>query len=270
MADPEELRAAQRRAWDGPAGDLWSVLADWFERGVADYDEAYLAAVDAGPADRVLDVGCGPGALTLAIARRAGSVTGIDLSHRVLELARTRAGGADVTFRVADAETDDLGEDAYDLVVSHFGTMFFADPVAAFTNLRRALRPGGRLVLLVWQSRAANPWLVSVLETLGAPALPPDEGPSPFGLSDPARTEAVLTAAGFVDVVVEPRVGSMWFGEDVDDAARHLEVQHAALLGGLDADDRERALERLRGDLAAHRGAAGVAYDSAVWLVTAR
>ena len=270
MTGPEDRRAARRRAWDGPAGDVWSELADWFERGVADYDEAYLAAVDAGPADRVLDVGCGPGALTLAIARRAGSVTGVDLSHRVLELARRRAEGIGVTFTVADAETDDLGEDAYDLVVSHFGTMFFADPVAAFANLRRALRPGGRLVLLVWQPRSANPWLTDVLTVLGAPALPPDEGPSPFGLSDPVRTEAILRDAGFTDVAVEPRVGSMWFGEDVDDAVRHLAVQHAALLDGPDGPGREEALERLRGDLAAHRGNAGVAYDSAVWLVGAR
>jgi SAM-dependent methyltransferase len=270
VADLEERRAAQRRAWDGPAGALWSELADWFERGSSGYDEAYLAAVDAGPADRVLDVGCGPGVLTLAIARRAGSVTGIDLSHRVLELARTRAGDTDVTFRVADAETDDLGEDAHDLVVSHFGTMFFADPVAAFTNLRRTLRPGGRLVLLVWQSGAVNPWLTEVLTVLGAPSTPPDEGPSPFGLSDPVRTEAVLRDAGFTEVAVEPLVGTMWFGEDVDDAARHLEVQHAALLDGLDADGREQALERLRGDLAAHRGDSGVAYPSAVWLIGAR
>lgn len=270
MADLDDRRAAQRRAWDGPAGDLWSELADWFERGSSGYDEAYLAAVDAGPADRVLDVGCGPGALTLEIARRAGSLTGVDLSHRVLELARARAGDTDVTFRVADAETDDLGEDVHDLVVSHFGTMFFADPVAAFTNLRRTLRPGGRLVLLVWQARAANPWLTDVLTVLGAPALPPEEGPSPFGLSDPVRTEAILRDAGFTDVAVEPRVGSMWFGEDVDDAARHLEVQHAALLGDLDDDERERALDRLRGDLAAHRGPTGVAYDSAVWLIGAR
>ncbi len=267
----------QRARWNGPSGSAWSENAEHFERGYADFDAAYLAAVAAQPDDLVLDVGSGPGALALQIAATARRVVGVDVSAPLVDLARRRAQAAgrdDVDFVVADAQVGPLpDEDAFDVVVSHFGSMFFDDPVAAFTALYRVLRPRGRLVLLTWQGPERNPWQVEVLRALHpdreAP-IPPTDGPSPFGLSDPARVRTVLGAAGFVDVDLEGLRAPHWSGADPDDAMRFTATQHAAVLDGYDEATRRRALDRLRALFEAHHTDDGVLFDSATWLVRAR
>jgi SAM-dependent methyltransferase len=185
--------AEQRARWNGPSGSAWSEYAEHFERGYADFDAAYLTAVAARANDLVLDVGSGPGALALQIAATARHVVGVDVSAPLVDLARRRAQAADrddAVFLVADAQVDPLPEGPFDVIVSHFGSMFFDDPLAAFTALHRVLRPRGRLVLLTWQGPERNPWQVEVLRALHpdqeAP-IPPTDGPSPFGLSDAAR-----------------------------------------------------------------------------------
>lgn len=272
--DPSNADAA--RSWDGPGGDFWVENADLFDVGVARYLRPFLAAAAIGPAAQVLDVGCGIGQTTREAARlaHAGSATGVDLSARMLELARRRAeqeGLANVRFVHADAQVADLGVDRYDRVISRTGVMFFGDPVAAFANLGRALKPDGRMVLLVWQPFAENEWLGAFRGAVDAGReIPPPspDGPGAFSLGDPDRVRAVLTAAGFgIPALVGVRE-PMFFGRDVVTA----EAMVLGLVGGAleDLDDTARAdaVAALRATLAAHLGADGVAYRSATWIVT--
>jgi SAM-dependent methyltransferase len=152
------------RGWDGDEGAYWAANADHFDRAIAAYDDRFLAAADVQDADRVLDVGCGTGKNTRDAARAAasGSALGVDLSSRMIELARRRAveeGLQNVTFEQADAQIHPFQAEAFDVAISRTGAMFFGDMVAAFTNIGRALPPGGRLALLTWQPLPGNEWI---------------------------------------------------------------------------------------------------------------
>jgi SAM-dependent methyltransferase len=261
--------------WDGPGGAFWADHADHINRGVAGYQPHLLAAAAVEPAARVLDVGCGSGQTTrdLARAATAGSALGVDLSARMLALADriARAEGlANVRFEQADAQVHPFPDAHFDLVASRHGAMFFGDAPAAFTNLARALRPGGRLVLLSWQPMPRNEWLTEFRRALAAGRDLPPRPATPGSLTDPDQVRALLTAAGFTDVRVRALSEPMWFGADADDATRFVSQQFGGLLTGLDPDTRVRALADLRASAAAHQTADGVRFDSAAWLTEAR
>ena len=267
----------QARAWDGSEGAFWARNADGFEQSVARYDPHLLGAADIAPNARVLDVGCGTGSTTRAIAHvaTAGTVLGVDLSARMIEEARERAardGVGNVVFEQADAQIHPFAAESVDAVVSRTGTMFFGDPAAAYANLARALVPGGRLAMLVWQPPTDNEWIIAIATALAAgrdlPA-PPPEAPGPFSMSDPDRVRGLLEGAGYTaarcTAVSEPMV----FGADVDDACAFILGNLGWMLEGLDDSTRERAIADLRRSLQEHRTDLGVAYGSAAWLVTA-
>ncbi|NMO89739.1 methyltransferase domain-containing protein [Actinomycetospora sp. TBRC 11914] len=277
----EGPNAGQWQVWDGAAGAFWTEHADRFDRAVAGYDPHLEAAAAVVAGERVLDVGCGTGATTRAAARRAGPdghALGLDLSARMLELARARAAAErldTVTFTRADAQVHPFPPGGVDVVLSRHGVMFFDDPPAAFANLARALRPGGRLAVLVWQGLEGNHFIHRVLNAMtpdrDTPYPPADGRPSPLSLADPARVHALLDAAGFVDVHLEGVEEPMVFGDDPEEAFAYQIGHQAWLLAELDPATRERAHARLRDDLAAHHEpGAGVRYPSAAWLVTAR
>ncbi|GAA1289852.1 class I SAM-dependent methyltransferase [Pseudonocardia aurantiaca] len=273
--DPSNADAA--KGWDGPTGDFWTDNADMFDAGVARYLQPFLDTAAIEPRAHVLDVGCGAGQTTREAARlaTAGSATGVDLSARLLDLARRRAdqaGLSNVRFVQADAQVADLGTDRYDRVISRTGAMFFGDPVAAFANLAKALKPDGRLVLLVWQPFTENEWLGAFLGAVAAgrdlPPPPPDR-PGPFSMGDPDRVRTVLTAAGFG----EPRLAGlrepMFYGPDISTAERMVLGIVGGRLDDLDAAARASAEAALRATLEEHLGSDGVTYRSAMWLVTA-
>jgi SAM-dependent methyltransferase len=277
MTEVHPSNADAAAAWDGATGDLWSDNADLFDAGVARYLPAFLEAAAIEPASHVLDVGCGNGLTSREAARlaSAGSVTGVDLSTRMLEVARRRAaadGIANVSFVKADVQVADLGEARYDRVISRNGVMFFGDPVAAFANLARALKPGGRMVLQVWQSMAENPWLTAFRQAVAVGRdlpMPPPHAPGPFALGDPDRVHTLLTAAGFgapdlVDVR-EP----VSFGPDLATAERYVHAVVGGLLTELDDAARAEAEAALRTTLQEHLGPDGVTYSSAMWIITA-
>jgi SAM-dependent methyltransferase len=239
------------------------------------HNERLRAATGIRSGDRVLDVGCGAGQTTREAARAAapGDVLGIDLSEPMLERARelTAAEGLDnVTYERGDAQVHRFAPEHFDLAISRFGLMFFADPGAAFANIARALRPEARLVALVWQRREDNPWAAAIDEALGPPAPPADD--EPFSLGDPATTEAILGRAGFHDVRFDDVDADMFFGADSEEALEWVggfRDVHTAL-EALDPDARDSALERLRATLAAHHSDRGVVFDSRAWIVSAR
>ncbi|MBN8866588.1 MAG: methyltransferase domain-containing protein [Solirubrobacterales bacterium] len=199
--------------WSVSAGKAWVEVQDLTDSVYAPVERLLTDEVGDGPGRRVLDVGCGTGATTVAIARRLGAdarCTGIDVSEPMVEAAqeRARTAGVEADFLLADAQTHDFGEGVFDQVVSRWGLMFFADPVAAFSNLRRAAA-GGRLRAISWRSHTENPFM-TVAESAAAPLLPgfeprrSDDAPGQFGLADEAATAEILRDAGWEDVTLRP------------------------------------------------------------------
>ena len=204
-----------------------------------------------------------------------GSAFGVDVSASAIERARELAraqGVPNVTFERADAQVHRFPQERFDLAISRFGTMFFDDPAAAFANLGQALRPAGRLVMMVWQAHDRNEWTVAIRQSLAAPAAVAYAGPDPFSLADPPAVTGILEAAGFADVSFTDVHEPVYYGPDV--AAALDWVRRFActreVLGRLDPAAAARALGRLRDMLAAHLGGDGVWFDSRAWLVTAR
>jgi SAM-dependent methyltransferase len=220
---------------------------------------------------RVLDIGCGTGATTRRAAGEAGpgSALGIDLSAPAIEQARVLSADlGNITFECADAQAYPFPAAQFDLAISRFGTMFFRDPVVAFTNVGRSLRPGGRLVMLVWQAREDNEWTLAVRSAL-AGADEPAAVPDAFSLADPSTVDKVLTAAGFAGIACADVHEPVFYGPDVPAALDWVRGFSGRLLDRMDPAAADRALGRLRETLAAHRGEDGVWFDSRAWLVTA-
>jgi SAM-dependent methyltransferase len=204
----------QSKQWNDVLGPVWVERQDTLDRMIGAFGLRALDGARFAPGESVLDVGCGTGQTTVEIARRVapnGRVVGLDISNTMLEGARRRptpAGAVPVDFRHGDAQVAPIERGAFDVVFSRFGVMFFADPVAAFRNLHDALRPSGRLAVLVWQPLAKNPWVAGPMQSLAAvvpmPAPPPPGSPGPFSLGDPARVREVVGGAGFKDVALDP------------------------------------------------------------------
>jgi SAM-dependent methyltransferase len=276
LVDPSN--ADQLGNWDGETGAFWAAHADRFDEGVAAYRAQFLAAAAIDETATVLDVGCGSGQTTRDAARLAtsGSTLGVDLSSRMIELARRRAESEQVvnaSFQQADAQVHPFSGHSFDIAISRHGAMFFGDPVAAFTNLAQALRPGGRLVLLTWQPFERNEWFGAFVTALAAGRelpIPPSDAPSPLALSNPDRVRSLLTTSGFCDVQLQGLSESMYFGPDPEDAFQFVSAQHAGMVRDLAPDTRACALEDLRATLADHHTERGVLYDSAAWLIHAR
>jgi SAM-dependent methyltransferase len=252
-------------------------LADHYDAELRAHHERLREAMAVREVDRVLDIGCGTGQTTRDAARAAtsGSVLGVDTSEEMLKHARQRSADdalTNVAFEHGDAQIHPLPPAHFDLIISRFGTMFFADPVRAFTHLARAARPGARLVMLVWQGEAQNEWATAIGQVLGAAQVPPAPGLDPFSMADPDVIRSTLGEAGFVEVGIADVREPVYYGPD---AATALDLvrdmrQPRAVLAELDAAAAQRALARLRDTLAAHETDRGVLFDSRAWLVTAR
>ncbi len=233
-----------------------------------------------GRTDQVLDIGCGTGQTTREAAQlaTAGAVLGVDHSSEMIERAKllTREAQLDnVEYVCADAGRYEPPRERFDVAISRFGTMFFADPVAAFSNLRNALRPDGRLLMMVWQSRDRNEWATSIERALtpdaaaatDAPAVPPA-----FSLGDPNVASRILDTAGFTAPVFDEVHAPVFYGRDVE-AAFDFVSEFSTVSGrlaGLDASERANAVARLRQLLAEHQRTDGVWFDSRAWIVTAQ
>jgi SAM-dependent methyltransferase len=268
---------AQAEAWNGAEGELWARYPEFFDGATRRHHTALMAAASVGSRDQVLDIGCGTGGSTIEAAQVAhlGAVLGIDLSERMLQTAReiaARRGVTNATFVQGDAQVYPFEPGSFDVAVSRTGSSFFADQVAAFGNIARALRPGGRLALVSWRAPDRNEWFTSFAAalTLGRPlAPPPPEAPSPFAHADPARTTRSLTSAGFTDLRTDPLELPMRFGATAEEAFEVLSQLLAWMADDLTDDERQTAFESLRRSLEAHQTTDGVVYRSEAWVITA-
>lgn len=230
--------------------------------------------------DHILDIGCGTGQTTrqAASTARAGSALGVDVSAPSIERARQLGRAAkirNVIFEHADAQTYRFPRDHFDVAISRFGTMFFDDPAAAFVNIRQALRPAGRLVMMVWQAHERNEWAVAInrsLEAAEAPVADASEEPNPFSLADPRTVTEILEAAGFADITFTDICEPVYYGVDIAAALDWIRgfTCTSEALKRQDPVAAEHTVRRLRQTLAAHTSDDGVWFNSRAWIVTAR
>ncbi|MFD8376291.1 class I SAM-dependent methyltransferase [Streptomyces sp. NPDC059688] len=272
--------AAQAQAWNGYEGSHWAAHQDRWDAVNAGFNQPLLDAAAIEPGGQVLDIGCGAGATTRLAARAAaphGSALGLDLSGPMLQRARAgaeSAGLGNIRFEQGDAQVHPLPQGTFDLAISRFGIMFFADPAAAFANIAAALRPGGRLALLCAAEPEGNQWLTALttlqdllpLDGFGKPG-----DPGMFSLAAPGAAAALLGEAGLQNVRAEHVTAYGTWGHNAAEAAdfllntgpgRHLLTQSAPSTA-------TRALDRLTDALRPHESSAGVQLRSTGWLLTA-
>ena len=296
MSVSDDPNADQREFWRNAA-----VWVDQQQRLDTQLSHIGLAAM--GVADglragaHVLDVGCGCGQTSLQWSERVtGSVQGVDISEMLVDVARRRAAehaaahphAAPINFAVADAQTADIAAlaagtaaegssfDGFDLVYSRFGVMFFADPVAAFANMRAAARPGGQLSFVCWQRARNNPWLISINKAVLEVVELPDDGapgPDPFAFADPDHVRGILEGAGWADINLKPDETEILFSgggtlSETVDFAMDLGIARRALAGH-PPEIHAEVREAITAVLAPRETPAGVVFPAATWVVTA-
>ncbi|PKV83582.1 class I SAM-dependent methyltransferase [Streptomyces sp. TLI_146] len=277
---PDIVNTEQAQAWNGAEGAHWARNQDRWNAVNEGFNEPLLDAAALTEESRVLDIGCGSGQTTRLAALRAprGHVLGLDLSGPMLAEARARAardGLSTIAFEQGDAQVHPFEPGAHDSALSRYGVMFFADPVAAFGNIGRALRPGGRLAFVCPAAAGRNGWVEALsslsgllpLGDLARPGLP-----GMFSLADPARIREVLTGAGFTAVTVTESQAYGTWGSGAADAADFLlgTGPGSHLMRQVDEATRARARRTLEDRLRAHETPDGtVRLLSTSWLVTA-
>lgn len=272
--------AAQLAYWNGPIGQAWAKHQEKRDRDHAGITAPLMEWAAAKPNEAVLDIGCGAGTTTLMLAARVGpngKAVGIDLSGPMLELARKRgeAARSNAQFVQADAAEYGFEKQVFDLGFSQFGVMFFADPVAAFVNIRRTLRKRARIAFACWRSPAEHLW-ASIPESAAGPFLPAPppadpNAPGRFSLRLPDRIKQVLGGAGFYAVEIEKLDARTFAGATPEEAASSV-IDSGPLqrnLANADEATRQRVREAVTERLSAEVGPDGIFLTSAAWLVRA-
>lgn len=278
-----DANAAQRRYWNTVAGPRWIATPGFRERRNRESLALLLARLGISPGESVLEVGCGTGALTLPLAAAIGEhgrVVAVDISEPMLGSARQRVGESglrNVTLLLGDAQVFAFEPAAFDLATSRMGVMFFADPIAAFRNIRGALKPGGRLVFACWGPLAENRhWLIShdiAQRHLGPPSPKPTHEPSPLAFADPDYVLAVLAAAGFAEISVERAHPTIIGGTPEDEARQALTMGPTArLIDEKQPDEaiRQTIAREIEEAFAAEVSSGAIRLPATVFLVTAR
>ena len=275
-----------QEAWNGVLFDRWLHFRDIVTEGLGAHGEAALRLEPPQAGERVLDIGCGLGDTTQRIAGLVGSegeAVGVDVAERFIERAREEAAEAgieNVSFRAADVEAGEL-DGRFDYAFSRMGTMFFANPVAALRNVRRALVPGGRLCMVVWRQKLDNDWLHRAETVVEEYVTEPEEsdeptcGPGPFSMANADTTSHILVNAGFEQISLRRSDIAITIGADLDAAVEFvMALGPAGEVIRLAGDEAERIRPQieaaLREALAEYAGPDGVRAPASTWLVTAR
>jgi ubiquinone/menaquinone biosynthesis C-methylase UbiE len=276
-----DKNADQIAYWNGPGGQRWAdrqAIQDIVLAPVADV-LIDRAKIEAG--ERIVDVGCGAGATTMAFAQKVGPtghVLGIDISGPMLARARLLVPpGLRIDFALADATVHPFEPASFDLLASRFGVMFFAEPALSFANLHRALRPSGRLAFACWRDPRENPFFMAPLQAVykHAPRLPQlgPEDPGPFSFASEARVQRILSEAGFSGIAMEPcdLVLDIAIGRGLDAAVEGaLEIGPAArALAEQPSEVVAAATRSIREALAAYASGQTVPLPASIWIVTA-
>jgi SAM-dependent methyltransferase len=269
--------------WNGPAGARWVLEQTALDEMLRPFGDAAIDAARVRLGEAVVDVGCGCGDTSLALATRVGShgrVVGLDVSAQMLTRAKERSAGfPNLSFVEGDASGEPLARGAFDLLFSRFGVMFFPDPPSAFAHLRGALRATGRIAFVCWQSLVQNPWALvpfeAVADVLGRPETPPAEAPGPFAFGDGGRVRRILEGAGFRGVSLRSFEATTVFGASgsLDDAAGEIARlgPAARLLVDRDPVSVARALAAIKTAIASYKSAQGpVQFSAVAWIVTAQ
>jgi SAM-dependent methyltransferase len=283
MSEGTGSNAAQQEYWNTVAGPRWVGLAGFVERRVQPVNALLLARSGISPGESVLEIGCGTGAATVDFAEAVGDggeVLAVDISEPMLAGARERiaeGGRRNISLLLADAQIHAFDPSRFDLVTSRFGVMFFADPVAAFRNLLRAAKPGGRLCFACWGGLEDNRhWLIPyevALRHLGPPAPKPPRAPGPMAFSDPDYVRSFLGTAGFEEIEILRET------PDIIGATPEEEAEHACIMGpsgrlidekNPDDDVRQTIRREMASAFAAHLRAGSMRLPSTVLVITAR
>ena len=266
---------AQIDLWNGRVGEKWASMQVRLDEMLSHVTAELKARAGSVSGQRVLDIGCGSGETCTIWLDGGADVTGVDVSAAMLAVAASRTSGK-VRLIQADASIwrDDM---FFDLAVSQFGVMFFADPDAAFTNIAANIRPGGRLVFACWRSVSENPWVTAPMDAIRdlLPESPPPapHGPGPFALADRKRLTGILERAGYLDITFIPFDFPVCLASEggVEAAARfalHIGPS-ASALAEASKETRAIAAERLAQVFAPHHREGRVSLNGATWLVEA-
>jgi len=269
---------AQIDYWNGAAGQKWVREADGLDAMLLPFAHAVLDAAQPGQGERVIDIGCGAGALTLLAAETGAEPIGVDVSAPLIDLARRRAAatGSSATFQVGDASAWTPPQ-KLDLAVSRFGVMFFADPVQAFSGIRAGMKPGGRLAFACWRPLLENEWalapMVAAMALLKAPPAPPPPGsPGPFSFGDADHVKRVLTDSGWSNARLAAWDGKIEMpGLNEDETAEFMldigPLSRAIAEQELDRSDVRSAIAKRVRELSDEKGRTRL--KAAVWIVEA-
>ena len=286
MNDPVNPNAAQIEFWNGPSGQQWAKNQAAMDANLKPFADAAIELAQVQSGERILDIGCGAGGTTLALAVSAGAsghVLGVDVSKPMVDLARTRATSASDEgkpfphFEIADASEYDFTAAPADLLFSRFGVMFFADPVAAFTNLRKGLRSGGRVAFICWQSMAENDFFAvpmkAALTVLPTPPAAPANAPGPFAFADKDNLDNILSEAGFNNINIESLALDMNVGHGKGIEAACKEVINTGplsrLTSNISPDQRAAVNDKVMAALQAYETNGNIMLRTRTWLVSA-
>jgi SAM-dependent methyltransferase len=271
----------QREFWSDIKGDLWVTLQPRIDTMLATFGDKALDTLNPQSGERILEIGCGTGTTTLALGGRVGTsgeILAADLSRPMLNKAIERANVSaehPITFVEADAQVHSFPTATFDAVYSRFGVMFFDDPIAAFRNIRKAVRPGGRMAYVCWADRKANPWIripAGAAKTcLDLPAPPPDDAPGQFSMENEDRVQQILHDAGWSDIGLERFTVEGSIGSNAADAARFITKMGpmSEPFALADSDTQNKTLQVIEEALTPYSNDSGVTLGFSTWIVSA-
>jgi len=271
----------QREFWSDIKGDLWVTLQPRIDTMLATFGDKALDTLNPQSGERILEIGCGTGTTTLALGGRVGTsgeILAADLSRPMLNKAIERANVSaehPITFVEADAQVHSFPTATFDAVYSRFGVMFFDDPIAAFRNIRKAVRPGGRMAYVCWADRKANPWIripAGAAKTcLDLPAPPPDDAPGQFSMENEGRVQQILHDAGWSDIGLERFTVEGSIGSNAADAARFITKMGpmSEPFALADSDTQNKTLQVIEEALTPYSNDSGVTLGFSTWIVSA-
>ena len=267
----------QEEIWNGRLGEGFLNAGDYIDRMVAPFTKKAIETINPNKKDRILDVGCGGGSTTILLASAGAETKGIDISEKMISSAKNKSKGiSNISFEISDAENISLTP-IYSKIFSRFGVMFFSNPIRAFRNIKKGLRPGGSITFICWQSMGKNHWINFAAETLlpfqpqNLPKANP-RSPGGFAFGEKAYIEEILSGANYTNIQIDPLETEFDLGKSVEEIMFFNKNVGplSGLLQSLDDSDSVKAMEVLRDKVKTLMNGENLFLPAAAWLVTAK